>query len=142
MRSIGLTNDQYVSMNFEYLKLFLLTLCYIIADVAFIVTVIDWFHINIKCTCCDEWFVSLVEKPANIVIYILIYPILGVKDRKAAYEESDYNFIDNDNVLVSIKEMFEVSTNRIRADVQKLITKMKKPTLDDDLFKSGLSEFE
>ena len=143
VRSISLSNEHHVSMSMEYFKTIALTVCYIIADVALIVTVIDWFHINIQCTCCNNRLVSLFEKPVNIVLYILIYPILGVKDRKSSYEECGYDHTVDNNILVSIKEMFEVSTNRVRADLQKLIAKMKKTSsLDNDLFKSGVSEFE
>jgi len=110
-----------VSMEMVIVKLVILSLTYIVSNVAMLVTIKDLFHIDIQWrNFFGTYFVAWIVKPITSFIFVL----LGVNNENEYLNEIKEDLAEN-NILSNVKEMIDISTNRVRADIQKLVIKLK-----------------
>lgn len=136
--NLGILKSTNINAITGHLSLILLTFCYIVANVALFVTVTDWLHIDIEYSCHGKDFFHLIMKPVKAVIFSL----LGVKDDKEYFNENEEN-VTKDDVLANIKEMIDISINRVRADIRNLKSELQKHSSVDSskMLSSEITEF-
>ena len=136
--NLGILKSTNINPITGHISLILLTFCYIVANVALFVTVTDWLHIDIEYSYHGKDFFHLIMKPVKAVIFSL----LGVKDDKEYFNENEENFT-KDDVLVDVKEMIDISINRVRADIRNLKSELQKHSSVDSskMLSSEITEF-
>ena len=111
------TLDDFV---FEYGSLVMITLMYVTANIAMLVTVKDFFHMKNKFI-DESKYIQFLRRP----IKPFVYSLLGIN-----YDNEDFirkeDGLDEDDILPSVKEMIDRGTSRIRNDLQKVKRSLKK----------------
>jgi len=108
------------AMFMDKVKLALISVTYVVANVAMVTTINDLFHIGFQWNCVGSHYVVWIVKPFVKLVFLL----LGVGDK----DEYCYNSgedLDEMDVLSRMKDMIDLSTNVVRADIHKLATKLK-----------------
>merc|ERR1711862_88708 len=111
----GADFDPEGASSMDNLKLTLLSLTYVVANVAMIVTVRDLFHIGTKLTewdCIGAKYLIWIVKPFTVFVFAL----LGVRKTASSYYQDTTDDVDEIVTLANMKDIIDISTSRIRAD--------------------------
>ena len=132
VRAMNVDKDDSVSsMSYvmDYLKIFLSSYFYIVANIAMLVTTKDLLHIDVVLDCREGYYVKLILKP----LLIFIFKLLGVEnDNDDGYEVRTN--LDEASNLSAIKEMIDASVDRVRLDLNE---SFKKTSSERNSFNSN-----